>query len=137
LKRKGHTEYEPVGYVNIPPWKEGDERRGTGGCGQLYVRVVERMDKERVTYTVEIDPRCLVEGADEKRMDCALGLYLRRRAPTSPDFGNSIHNLARGSQVVGGGPAGLALKTQAACARGGESNVGAIYKWEPSAAVPA
>jgi hypothetical protein len=77
LKRKGQTEYEPVGYANIPPWKEGDERRVTVGDGHLYVCVIERMDRERVIYTMEIDPRCLVEWADEGRMDCALMLGLR------------------------------------------------------------
>jgi hypothetical protein len=35
LKRKGQTEYEPSGYVNIPPWREGDERRVTVGGSQL------------------------------------------------------------------------------------------------------
>jgi hypothetical protein len=74
LKRKGQSEYEPVGYVNIPPWKEGDERRVTVGDGHLYVRVVERMDRERVIYTMEIDPLCVVERTDEKRVGCALGL---------------------------------------------------------------
>lgn len=77
LKRKGQTEYEPVGYVNILPWKEGDERRVTLGDGHLYVRVVERMDRERVIYTMEIDTRCLVERGKERRMDRALVLDLR------------------------------------------------------------
>jgi hypothetical protein len=72
LKRKGQSQYEPVGYVNIPPWKEGDERRVTVGDGHIHVRVVERMDKERVIYTIEIDPRCLVERADESRMDALI-----------------------------------------------------------------
>ena len=61
LKRKGQTEYEPVGYVNIPPWKEGDERRVTIGDSQLYVRVIERMDRDRVIYTEEIDALRVVE----------------------------------------------------------------------------
>jgi hypothetical protein len=60
LKRKGEIEYAPSGYINIPPWREGDERRVTVGDGQLYVRVVERTDRERVIYTVEIDQPCVV-----------------------------------------------------------------------------
>ena len=77
LKRKGQAEYESVGHVNIPPWREGDKRRVEVGDDQLYVRVVERMDRERVIYTVEIDPLCVVERADEKRVYCALGLDQR------------------------------------------------------------
>lgn len=61
LKRKGQDEYEPSGYINIPPWKEGDERRVTIGDSQLYVRVIERMDRDRVIYTAEIDALCVVE----------------------------------------------------------------------------
>lgn len=66
LKRKDQAEYEAVGYANIPPWKEGDERRVTVGDGQLYVRVVERMDKERLIYTEEIDLLCLVDRVGEQ-----------------------------------------------------------------------
>ena len=75
LKRKGQNDYEPFGYVNIPPWREGDERRITVDSDQIYVRVVERMDTERVIYTVEIDPLSVVERPDEKRAnyDLALG----------------------------------------------------------------
>jgi hypothetical protein len=61
LKRKGQAEYEPSGYINIPPWKEGDERRVMIGDSQLYVRVIERMDRDRVIYTEEIDALCVVE----------------------------------------------------------------------------
>ena len=61
LKRKDQAEYEPSGYINIPPWKEGDERRVTIGASQLYVRVIERMDRDRVIYTEEIDALCVVE----------------------------------------------------------------------------
>jgi len=61
LKRKGQAEYEPSGHINIPPWKEGDERRVTIGDSQLYVRVIERMDRDRVIYTEEIDTLCVVE----------------------------------------------------------------------------
>ncbi len=61
LKRKGQTEYEASGYINIPPWKEGDERRVMIGDSQLYVRVIERMDRERVIYTEEIESPCVVE----------------------------------------------------------------------------
>ena len=61
LKRKGQAEYESSGYINIPPWKEGDERRVTIGGSQLYVRVIERMDRDRVIYTEEIDALCVVE----------------------------------------------------------------------------
>ena len=61
LKRKGHPEYEPSGYSNIPPWKEGDERRVTIGDSQLCVRVIERLDRERVIYTEEIESLCVVE----------------------------------------------------------------------------
>jgi hypothetical protein len=73
LKRKGQTEYEPCGSVNIPPWREGDERRVTVDGDQIYVRVVERMDRERVIYTLEIDPLSVVERTDERRADLALG----------------------------------------------------------------
>jgi hypothetical protein len=66
LGRKGQTDYAPSGYINIPPWREGDERRVTIGDGQVYVRVVERMDRARVIYTMEIDPLCIVERADDK-----------------------------------------------------------------------
>jgi hypothetical protein len=61
LKRKDQAEYEPSGHINIPPWKEGDERRVATGDGQLYVRVVERLDRERVIYTEEIESLCVVE----------------------------------------------------------------------------
>jgi hypothetical protein len=61
LKRKGHAEYEPSGHINIPPWKEGDERRVTIGDSQLCVRVIERLDRERVIYTEEIESLCVVE----------------------------------------------------------------------------
>jgi hypothetical protein len=61
LKRKGHAEYAASGYINIPPWKEGDERRVTFGDSQLYVRVLERLDRERVIYTEEIESLCVVE----------------------------------------------------------------------------
>lgn len=61
LKRKDQAEYEPSGQINIPPWNEGDERRVTTGDGQLYVRVVERLDRERVIYTEEIESLCVVE----------------------------------------------------------------------------
>ena len=61
LKRKGQAEYEASGHINIPPWKEGDERRVTIGDSQLYVRVIERMDRDRVIYTEEIDALCVVE----------------------------------------------------------------------------
>ena len=77
LKRKGQAEYEPAGNVNIPPWKDRDERRVmVGGC-QIYVRVVERMDRERVIYTEEIDARCVVERTDRERVHCALELDRR------------------------------------------------------------
>ena len=66
LKRKGETEYAPSGYINIPLWKEGDERRVTVGDDQLHVRVVERMDGKREIYTEEIDPLRIVERMDEK-----------------------------------------------------------------------
>ena len=55
LKRKGQTEYEPSGYINIPLWMEGYERRVAVGDDQIHVRVVERMDGQRVIYTVEIE----------------------------------------------------------------------------------
>ena len=61
LKRKGRVECEPSGYINIPPWKEGDQRRVTIGDSQLYVRVLERLDRERVIYTEEIESLCVVE----------------------------------------------------------------------------
>jgi len=61
LKRKGEAEYEPSGYINIPPWKDGDERGVTIGDSQLYVRVIERMDRDRVIYTEEIDALRVVE----------------------------------------------------------------------------
>ena len=61
LKRKGQAEYKASGYINIPPWKDGDERRITIGDSQLYVRVIERMDRDRVIYTEEIDALCVVE----------------------------------------------------------------------------
>ncbi|MGO8917174.1 MAG: hypothetical protein ACLQJR_14810 [Stellaceae bacterium] len=67
LKRKGQTEYEPSGYINIPLWREGYERRVTIGGDQLHVRVVERMDGQRVIYTVEIDPLNVVERMDGAR----------------------------------------------------------------------
>jgi hypothetical protein len=87
LKRKGQTEYEPSGYINIPPWSEGDERRVTVGDAQLYVRVVERMARERVIYTVEIDSFCVVERrTDEKRAD--LGLVLTNSRTPLPAFGS-------------------------------------------------
>jgi hypothetical protein len=70
FKRKGAIEYAPSGYVNIPPWREGDERRVTVDGDQLYVRVVERMDKERVIYTIEIDRPCVVERTEV--IDCAM-----------------------------------------------------------------
>lgn len=73
LKRKGRTEYEPSGYINIPPWRQGDERRVIVGDDQLCVRVVEPMYRERVIYTVEIDPLCVVERRDK----CAFGLDQR------------------------------------------------------------
>lgn len=74
LKRKGQTEYEPSGFINIPPWREGDERRVTVGGGLLYVRVMGRIDRERVIYTMEIDPPCVVERANEARLNDALVL---------------------------------------------------------------
>jgi hypothetical protein len=61
LKGKGQAEYKPSGYINIPVWKEGDERRVMIGDSQLYVRVIERMDRDRVIYTEEIDALCVVE----------------------------------------------------------------------------
>ena len=61
LKRKGQTEYEPSGYINIPLWMEGYERRVAVGDDQIHVRVIERMDGQRVIYTVEIDPLSVVE----------------------------------------------------------------------------
>jgi hypothetical protein len=61
LKRKGQAEYEPSGCINIPSWKEGDERRVTIGDSQLYVRVIERIDRNRVIFTEEIDALCVVE----------------------------------------------------------------------------
>ncbi len=61
LKRKGQTEYEPSGYINIPLWMEGYERRVAVGDDQIHVRVVERMDGQRVIYTVEIDSLNVVE----------------------------------------------------------------------------
>ena len=61
LKRRGQADYERSGYINIPPWKEGDERRVTIGDSQLYVRVIERMDRGRVIYTEEIDGLCVVD----------------------------------------------------------------------------
>jgi hypothetical protein len=63
LKRKGQADYEPSGYINIPPWKEGDERRVTIGDSHLYVRVIERTDRDRVINTEEIDALCVVERA--------------------------------------------------------------------------
>jgi hypothetical protein len=63
LKRKGQADYEPSGYINIPPWKEGDERRITIGNSHLYVRVIERMDRDRVIYAEETDVLCVVERA--------------------------------------------------------------------------
>jgi hypothetical protein len=74
LKRKGQTEYEPSGYVNIPPWKEGDERRVTVAGDQLCVRVVDRRDRERVIYTVEINQLCVVERVGAANSDLALGV---------------------------------------------------------------
>jgi hypothetical protein len=67
LKRKGQAEYAPAGAINIPLWREGDERRITVAGDRLYVRVVERIDRDRVIYTEEVDPRCLVEWPDERR----------------------------------------------------------------------
>lgn len=72
LKRKGQAEYEPAGYINIPLWREGDQRRVTVGDDRLSVRIVERMDRERVIYTEEIDPLRLVEWPGEKRPTDAL-----------------------------------------------------------------
>jgi hypothetical protein len=41
------------------------------------VRVVERMDRERVIYTEEIDALCVVERTDQERVRCALELDRR------------------------------------------------------------
>ena len=67
LKRKGQADYEASGYINIPPWREGDERRVTVGDDRLSVRIVERLDRDRVIYTVEIDPLRLIEWPDGAR----------------------------------------------------------------------
>ncbi len=77
LKRKGETEYTPSGSINIPLWKEGDERRVTVGGDQLHVRVVERVDGKRVIYTMEIDPPCVVERMDERRVTDAMEINPR------------------------------------------------------------
>jgi hypothetical protein len=60
---QGQSAVEALSTGPIPPWREGDERRVSVDCDQLYVRVVERMDKERVIYTLEIDQLCVVERA--------------------------------------------------------------------------
>jgi hypothetical protein len=72
LKRKGQAEHVASGYINIPPWREGDERRVNIGDERVYVRVVNRMDRERTIYTEEIDPLCIVERASERRVTEAL-----------------------------------------------------------------
>jgi len=67
LKRRGQAEYEAVPYeLNIPPWKERGRAADHGREGQLYVRVVERINKERVIYTEEIDLLCLVDWVGEQ-----------------------------------------------------------------------
>ncbi|HUC65682.1 MAG TPA: hypothetical protein VMA53_09665 [Stellaceae bacterium] len=72
LKRKGQAEHVASGYINIPLWREGDERRVNIGDERVYVRVVNRIDRERTIYTEEIDPLCLVEWASERRVTYAL-----------------------------------------------------------------
>jgi hypothetical protein len=72
LRRKGQTEHVASGYINIPLWKQGDERRVDIGGERVYVRVVNRMDRERTIYTEEIDPLCLVERVSERRATYAL-----------------------------------------------------------------
>jgi hypothetical protein len=68
LKRKGQAEHVASGYINIPLWREGDERRVNIGDERVYVRVVNRMDRERTIYTEEIEPLCIVERAGERRV---------------------------------------------------------------------
>jgi hypothetical protein len=72
LKRKGQTEHVASGYINIPLWREGDERRVNVGDERVYVRVVNRMDRERTIYTEEIDPLRIVERPSERRVTDAL-----------------------------------------------------------------
>jgi hypothetical protein len=72
LKRKGQTEHVASGYINIPLWREGDERRVNIGDERVYVRVVNRMDRERTIYTEEIDPLRIVEWTHERRVTDAL-----------------------------------------------------------------
>ena len=72
LKRKGQAEHVASGYIDIPLWREGDERRVNIGDERVYVRVVNRMDRERTIYTEEIDPLCIVERASERRLTDAL-----------------------------------------------------------------
>jgi hypothetical protein len=68
LKRKGQAEHVASGYINIPLWRQGDERRVNIGDERVYVRVVNRMDRERTIYTEEIEPLCIVEWANERRV---------------------------------------------------------------------
>ena len=77
LKRKGRTEFISSGYINIPPWKEGFERRISFGGEQIYVRVLERSERERMIYTDEIDAPRIVELPDEKRVIYAVEIETR------------------------------------------------------------
>ncbi len=80
LRRKGQTEHVASGYINIPLWREGDERRVDIGGERVYVRVLERMDRERTIYTEEIDPLCIVERVSERRVSDALSSVHGHRA---------------------------------------------------------